>query len=141
MIKVISIDDILKILLALLFLVCPTFLLAIFLPYALLNYSLTGADLWDLKSKKNLPYEVIERLYDLKNKKYFFKYKLMYEVESKISNPKLFKTNEKLIENQISKFQNPLVEVFFLGLLMLFYFILYLFSKKLYKFDRIYKLF
>ena len=61
MIKVISIDDILKILLALLFLVCPTFLLAIFLPYALQNYSLTGADLWDLKSKKNLPYEVIER--------------------------------------------------------------------------------
>ena len=130
--KIITIEDILNIFLALLFLISPTILLSIFLPSALQNYCLTGKDLWSLKSQ-DVPNELIERLYDFKNKEYFFKYKLMNDVESKISNHNLFKKNEKLIENQISKIQKPFFEFFFLGFLILFYSILFLFSRKLYK--------
>ncbi len=130
--QIISIDDILNIILALLFLIFPTILLSIFLPSALQNYCLTGKDLWSIKSE-NVPNELIERLYDLKNKEYFFKYKLMSDVESKISNQKLFKKNEKLIENRISKIPNSFFEFFFLGFLIFFYLILFLLSRKLYK--------
>ena len=133
--NIISIEDIQKILLSLFFLIFPTLLLAIFVPPALQNYSLTITDIMELKSK-NLPYEAIDRLYDLNNKEYFFKYKLMNDVESKISSRELFKENEKLIENQISKIRRPLVEYYFLGLLILYYFILFLFSRKFYKFVR-----
>ena len=130
--KIISKDEIIKTFLYLSFLIFPTILISEFLPSALQNYSLTGNDLWELKSK-NLPEELIESLHDIKNKEYFFKYKLMNEVESKISSHKQYKKNEKSIENQITKIQKPLIEFYFLGFLAFYYYIFLMFSRKFYK--------
>ena len=129
MMKIISKDEIIKIFLYLSFLIFPTILLSVFLPSALQNYSLTGNDLWELKIK-HLPEELIQSLHDIKNKEYFFKYKLMNEVESKISSHKQYKKNEKLIENQISKIKKPLMEFYFLGFLAFYYYIILMFSRK-----------
>ncbi len=135
MMKIISKDEIIKIFLYLTFLIFPTILLSMLLPSALQNYSLTGNDLWKLKSK-HLPEELIESLHDIKNKEYFFKYKLMNEVESKISSHKQYKKNDKLIENQISKIQKPLMEFYFLGFLAFYYYIFLMFSRKFFKSNR-----
>ena len=135
MMKIISKDEIIKIFLYLSFLIFPTILLSVFLPSALQNYSLTGNDLWELKIK-HLPEELIQSLHDIKNKEYFFKYKLMNEVESKISSHKQYKKNEKLIENQISKIQKPLMEFYFLGFLAFYYYIFLMFSRKFFKSNR-----
>ena len=53
-------------------------------------YHINGASLWQLK-KKNVPDEVIEPLHELRLKEYFFKYRLMNAIESRISNSDLYK--------------------------------------------------
>ena len=86
---IISFDDIRRGVLSL-FLVVPTILLSIYLSSALQSYSLNGEDLWDLH-RKNVPNAEIDLLHELRLQKFFFKYKLMNEVESRIANPELFK--------------------------------------------------
>ena len=80
------------------------------------TYSLKGADLWQLK--KNVPEIMIEKLYELRQKEFFFKQNLLNEVEAKISNPTLFKKYEEKIENQISKIPFPSREIYFLFVLI-----------------------
>ena len=70
--------------------IAPTVLLGTYLAPALQSYQITGPDLWELK-RKQVPDAVIEPLHELRLKPYFFKFRLMSEVESRISNPALYK--------------------------------------------------
>ena len=125
---IISFDDIRRGVLSF-FLIAPTVLLSIYLSSALQRYSLNGLDLWDLQ-RKNVPSTVINSLNELRLKKYFFKYKLMNEVKSRIPNSELFKRYNQEIESQISITPQPALEYFFLGFLALIYGLLgFIFNK------------
>jgi len=131
---VISLGDILRGFLSF-FLIAPTIVLSIYLSSALQSYILTGSDLWSLQ-KKSVPNVLIESLYEIQSEKYFFKYKLMNSVESKISNPELFKKYKQEIENQISIVPLPAIEYFFLGFLALIYGVFgYIFRKLFLKYE------
>ena len=116
---IISLGDIRKGVLSL-FLIVPTILLSIYLSPALQCYSLTGSDLWNLQ-RGNVPNVVIDSLNELRAKKFFFKYKLMNEVKSRIPNPELFRMYKGEIENQISIIPQTALEYLFLGFLALIY--------------------
>ena len=85
--------------------------------------------IWQLK-KKNVPDEVIEPLHELRLKEYFFKYRLMNAIESRISNSDLYKKYKISIVNQINIVPMPAVEYIFLLILSLFYGILWILSRK-----------
>jgi len=125
---IISYKDVIRGALAIFSLILPTFLLAQYTLFMLHTYSLKGADLWQLK--KNVPEIMIEKLYELRQKEFFFKQNLLNEVEAKISNPTLFKKYEEKIENQISKIPFPSREIYFLFVLSFYYGILWLIAKK-----------
>ena len=132
--RIVSLGDILRGLFAL-FIIVPTIILSIYLSSALQSYILTGSDLWSLQ-KKSVPNVLIESLYEIQSEKYFFKYKLMNSVESKISNPELFKKYKQEIENQISIVPLPAIEYFFLGFLALIYGVFgYIFRKLFLKYE------
>ena len=116
---IISWDDFRRGILAI-FIIVPTIISSIYFSSALQSYGLTGADLWGLQ-RKDIPNDVIEPLLNLRSQKYFFKYKLMHEIKSRISNQELFQRYEQEIENQISIIPHHATEYFFLGFLVLIF--------------------
>ena len=115
--------------LAIVLVIVPTILLATYLPSALFSFQITGPGLWELK-RKGAPYVLIEPLHELRLKPYFFKFRLMGEVKSRISDAALFKKYEKKIENQISVIVMPAVEYIFLAALVAYYGILWLVTRR-----------
>ena len=92
--NIITWGDIRRGILAIVLVIIPTVLLGIYIGPALQSYQITGAGLWELK-RTGVTDEVIEPLHVLRLKPFFFKFKLMSEVESRIDNPELFKKYKK----------------------------------------------
>jgi len=115
--------------LAIVLVIVPTVLLGLYMAPALQSYQITGPGLWELK-RKGAPDALIEPLYELRLKPFFFKFRLMSEVESRISDADLFKKYEKKIERQISGIAMPAVEYIFLAVLAAYYWILWFVTRR-----------
>ena len=109
--------------------IVPTVLRGTYLDRALQSFQITGPGLWELK-RKGAPDALIEPLHELRLKPFFFKFRLMSEVESRISDADLFKKYEKKIERQISGIAMPAVEYIFLAVLAAYYWILWFVTRK-----------
>ena len=94
--EIITWDDIRLGTLAIVLVIVPTVLLGTYIAPALQSYQITGPGLWELK-RKGAPDALIEPLHELRLKPFFFKFRLMSEVESRISDADLFKKYEKKI--------------------------------------------
>ena len=115
--------------LAIVLVIIPTVLLGTYMAPALQSHQITGPGLWELKRKK-VPDTVIEPLHELRLKPYFFKFILMSEVESRISDPALYNKYKKKIEARISTIPMPAVEYIFLITLAVYYWILWFSTRK-----------
>ena len=122
--KLVTWGDIRRGTLAIVLVIIPTVLLSIFIGSALQSYKITGPGLWELK-QNNVADEVIDNLHVLRLKPFFFKFRLMSEVESRIDNAELFKKHKKEIERQLQKIPIPALEYIFLATLALYYFVLW----------------
>ena len=113
--------------LAIVLVIAPTVLLGTYLAPpapALQIYQITGPGLWELK-REQVPDAVIEPLHELRLKPYFFKFRLMNKVESRISDPGLYKKYKKKIERQISELAMPAIEYIFLAAIAVYYGVLW----------------
>ena len=121
--------------LAILLVIVPTVLLGTYLAPALQSYQITGPGLWELK-RKQVPDAVIEPLHELRLKPYFFKFRLMSEVESRISDPALYKKYKKKIERQLyvenldTTLGMPATDYIFLAALAAYYGVLWFGTRK-----------
>ncbi len=122
--KIITWGDIRRGTLAIVLVIIPSVLIGTFINPALQSYQITGPGLWELK-RTNVPDEVIEPLQVLRLKPFFFKFRLMIEVESKIANPELFDKYKKKIALQFQTIPIPAVEYIFLVTLTFYYFVLW----------------
>jgi len=130
--KIITWGDIRRGTLAIVLVLIPTVLLGTYIGVALQSYQITGPGLWQLK-QINVPDEVIEPLHALRLKPFFFKFRLMSEVESRIDNPELFTKYKNKIERQLITVPMPFpVEYIFLVTLALYYFVLWYTTRKWY---------
>ena len=127
--KIITWGDIRRGTLAIVLVVIPTVLLGTYIGPALQSYQITGPGLWQLKLT-NVPDEVIEPLHELLLKPFFFKLRLMSEVESRIENPDLFKKYKNKIEQQLQTIPIRAVEYIFIAILALYYFVLWYTTRK-----------
>ena len=114
---------------AIVLVIIPTLLLSTFMAPALQSHQITGPGLWELKRTK-VPDAVIEPLHELRVKPYFFKFRLMEEVESRIADPVLYNKYKKKVEAQISNIAMPAVEYIFLVTLAAYYWILWFSTRK-----------
>ena len=127
--KIITWGDIRRGTLAIVLVVIPTVFLGTYIGPALQSYQITGPGLWALKLN-NVPDKVIKPLHVLRLKPFFFKFRLMNEVESRIDNSEIFDKYSKKIEHQIETVPIPALEYIFLATLALYYFILWYTTKK-----------
>ena len=127
--EIITWGDIRRGTLAIVLVIVPTVLLGTYMAPALQSYQITGPGLWELK-RKGAPDALIEPLHELRLKPFFFKFRLMSEVESRISDADLFKKYEKKIERQISGIAMPAVEYIFLAILATYYWILWFVTRR-----------
>ena len=131
--KIITWGDIRRGTLAIVLVIITTILLGTYIGPALQSYQITGPGLFQLK-RTNVPDEVIAPLHVLRLKPFFFKFRLMNEVESRIDNPELFNKYKNKIEHQlqldINKIPIPAVEYIFLASLALYYFVLWYITRK-----------
>ena len=109
--------------LAIVFVIIPTVLLGTYIGHALQSYHITGLGLWQLK-QANVPDEVIGTVHDLRLQPFFFKFRLISEIKSRIANPRLFKKYQKKIEDQIQIIPKSAVEYIFLAIIAFYYFAL-----------------
>ena len=127
--KIITWGDIRRGTLAIVLVIIPTVLLGTYIEAALQSYQITGPGLWQLKSA-NVPDAAIEPLHVLRLEPFFFKFRLMDEVESRIDNPELFNKYKSKIEHHLRPVPMPAVEYIFLATLALYYFILWYATRK-----------
>jgi len=127
--EIITWGDIRRGTLAIVLVIVPTVLLATYMAPVLQSYQITGPGLWELK-RKGAPDALIEPLHELRLKPYFFKFRLISEVESRISDADLFKKYEKKIERQISDIALPAAEYIFLAVLAAYYWILWFVTRR-----------
>ena len=127
--KIITWGDIRRGTLAIVLVIIPTVLLVSYIGPALQSYQITGPGLWQLK-RTNVPDEVIEPLHVLRLKPFFFKFRLMREVESRIDNAELFNKYKNKIERQLQTIPISAVEYIFLATLALYYFVLWYTTRK-----------
>ena len=127
--EIITWGDIRRGTLAIVLVIVPTVLLGTYMLPALQSYQITGPGLWELK-RKGAPDALIEPLHELRLKPFFFKFRLMSEVESIISDVDLFKKYENKIERQISGIAMPAVEYIFLAVLAAYYWILWFVTRR-----------
>ncbi len=115
--------------LAIVLVIIPTVLLGTYIAPALQSHQITGPGLWELKRTK-VPDAVIEPLHELRLKPYFFKFRLMSEVESRIADPALYNRYKNKIKARISTIPMPAVEYIFLVSLATYYWILWFSTRK-----------
>ena len=127
--EIITWGDIRRGTLAIVLVIVPTVLLGTYMRPALQSYQITGPGLWELK-RKGAPDALIEPLHELRLKPFFFKFRLMSEVETRISDADLLKKYEKKIERQISGIAMPAVEYIFLAVLAAYYWILWFVTRR-----------
>jgi len=127
--EIITWGDIRRGTLAIVLVIVPTVLLGTYMRPVLQSYQITGTGLWELK-RKGAPDALIEPLHELRLKPFFFKFRLMSEVETRISDADLLKKYEKKIERQISVIAMPAVEYIFLAVLAAYYWILWFVTRR-----------
>jgi len=127
--EIITWGDIRRGTLAIVLVIVPTVLLGTYMAPVLKRYQITWPGLWELK-RKGAPDALIEPLHELRLKPFFFKFRLMSEVESRISDVDLFKKYENKIERQISGIAMPAVEYIFLAVLAAYYWILWFVTRR-----------
>ena len=110
--------------LAIVLVIIPTVFIGTYIEHALQSYHITGLGLWQLK-QDNVPDEVIVPMHELRLKPFFFKFRLISEIKSRIANPRLFKKYQKKIEDQIQIIPKSAVEYIFLAIIALYYFVLW----------------
>ena len=110
--------------LAIVLVIIPTVLLGTYIEHALQSYHITGLGLWELK-RANVPDEVIVPMHELRLQPFFFKFRLISEIKSRIANPRLFKKYQKKIEDQIQIIPKSAVEYIFLTIIAFYYFTLW----------------
>ena len=110
--------------LAIVLVIIPTVLLATYISPALQSYNITGPGLWELK-RANVPDEVIGPMHELRLQQFFFKFRLIKEIKSRIANPELFNKYQKKIEGQIQIIPQNALEYIFLAIIALYYFVLW----------------
>ena len=110
--------------LAIVLVIIPTVLLGTYIGTALQSYHITGQGLWELK-RNNVPDEVIGPLHEIRLQPFFFKFRLISEIKSRIANPELFNKYQKKIEGQIQIIPKSAVEYIFLAIIALYYFVLW----------------
>ena len=110
--------------LAIVLVIIPTVLLGTYIAPALQSYHITGLGLWELK-RANVPDEVIVPMHELRLQPFFFKFRLISEIKSRIANPRLFKKYQKKIEDQIQIIPKSAVEYIFLTIIAFYYFTLW----------------
>ena len=110
--------------LAIVLVIIPTVLIGTYIEHALQSYHITGLGLWELK-RANVPDEVIVPLHELRLKPFFFKFRLISEIKSRIANPVLFNKYKKKIEGQIQIIPQNALGYFFLAIIALYYFVLW----------------
>ena len=116
--------DIKRSIFAIFIIILPTIILGTYLDPILQRHQITGTGLWNLKLS-NTPDLVIEKLQILRLKPYFFKFRLMNDIESRIGDEILYKKIKKNIESQISVVAMNGVEYIFIIILAFYYFILW----------------
>jgi len=126
---IISWADIRRGTLAIILVILPTYLISVYLTPHLRTYHISESDLWELE-RENIPNTVTKPLHEIGLEKFFFKYRLMSLVESRISNKELYKRYENKIANKISDTPIWGFEYFFLIILGSFYGFLWLFTRK-----------
>ena len=109
---------------AIVLVIIPTVLLGTYIGPALQSYHITGQGLWELK-RNNVPNEVIDPLHEIRLQPFFFKFRLVSEIKSRIANPELFNKYQKKIEGQIQIVPKNAVEYIFLVIIALYYFVLW----------------
>ena len=117
-------EDIRRGTLAIVLVIIPTVLIGTYIGPALQSYHITGQGLWELKRTK-VPDEVIEPLHELRIQPFFFKFRLVSEIKSRIANPELFNKYQKKIEGQIQVIPKSAVEYIFLAIIALYYIVLW----------------
>ena len=110
--------------LAIMLVIIPTVLLGTYIGPALQSYQITGPGLWELK-RANVPDEVIGPVQELRLQPFFFKFRLISEIKSRIANPELFNKYQKKIEGQIQIIPKSAVEYIFLAIIALYYLVLW----------------
>ena len=110
--------------LAIVLVIVPTVLLGTYIGPALQSYHITGQGLWELK-QTNVPDEVIGPMHELRLQPFFFKFRLISEIKSRIANPELFNKYQKKIEGQIQIISKSAVEYIFLAIIALYYLVLW----------------
>ena len=110
--------------LAIVLVIIPTVLLGTYIGTALQSYHITGQGLWELK-RNNVPDEVIGPLHEIRLQPFFFKFRLISEIKSRIANPELFNKYQKKIEGQIQVIPKSAVEYIFLAIIGLYYLVLW----------------
>ena len=110
--------------LAIVLVIIPTVLLATYIAPALQSYNITGPGLWEL-TRANVPDEVIGPVQELRLQPFFFKFRLISEIKSRIANPELFNKYQKKIEGQIQIIPKSAVEYIFLAIIALYYLVLW----------------
>ena len=110
--------------LAIVLVIIPTVLLGTYIGPAMQSYHITGQGLWELK-RNNDPDEVIGPMHELRLQQFFFKFRLISEIKSRIANPELFNKYQKKIEDQIQIIPKSAVEYIFLAIIALYYFVLW----------------
>ena len=128
--QIITWGDIRRGTLAIVLVIIPTVLLGTYFETALQRYQIAGPNLFISLKRTNVPDEVIEPLHELRLKPFFFKFRLMNEVESRIDNPALFNKYKIKIERQLQTIPIPAVEYIFLATLALYYFVLWYTTRK-----------
>ena len=126
--EIITWGDIRRGTLAIVLVIVPTVLLGTYM-HPEQSFQITGPGLWELK-RKGAPDALIEPLHELRLKPFFFKFRLMSEVETRISDADLLKKYEKKIERQISGIAMPAVEYIFLAVLAAYYWILWFVTRR-----------
>ena len=127
--KIITWNDIRRGILAIVLVIIPTVLLGTYIGQALQSYQITGPALWQLK-RANVPDEVIEPLHVLRLKPFFFKFRLMSVIESRVDNPELFNKYKNKIERQLQKIPTATEGYIFLATLAVYYFLLWYTTRK-----------
>ena len=117
--------------LAIVLVIIPTVLIGTYIGPAMQSYHITGPGLWQLK-QANVPDEVIGTVHDLRLQPFFFKFRLISEIKSRIANPELFNKYQKKIEGQIQIIPQNAVEYIFLVIIALYYFVLWYTTRRLF---------
>ena len=119
--------DVKRGLIVLVLIIAPALILSSYLPAWIQSYQISGEALWEMK-KGGMPDEIIHPMLKMRGPIYFFKHRILREVQKKVPED-LFEKHHIRIKGALASIQIDGSEYFFLPVLAVFYFIVWLFFK------------